>query len=93
MLDRALTLLLCAPIAYLGSPNAASKALCRTGFLGIDKLLDFGSFLVDFGQMLRTELLIDGEFLLGVILLPDVHVVIAKAIVGIWKVRIQFQGR
>src|ERR1700691_6242134 len=56
-----------------------------------DKLPNLCSFLVELSHMLRSLPLIDGKLRLGTILLPGVHVVLAEAVVGVRKIRIQFQ--
>jgi hypothetical protein len=43
---------------------------------GINELLNFRPLLVDFGQMLCAELLIDLEFLLRLVFLPGMNVIL-----------------
>src|ERR1700691_5010743 len=57
----------------------------------IDELPNLCPFLINLSHVLRSEPLIDSEFFLGTILLPGVHVVLAEAVVGVRKIRIQFQ--
>src|SRR5882757_6050391 len=57
----------------------------------VDELLNFCSFLVDFGQMLCVLLLVNLEFCLGAILLADMNIVLSEAVMGVWKVGIHFE--
>ena len=64
-----------------------ARRLCR-----IDELLDLGSLLVHFRQMFGAELLVNRKLLLRVLLLANVHIVRSKAVMGVRKIRIQFES-
>ena len=61
------------------------------GLLCINKLLNLRPFLVDFGQVFRTKFLIDLEFLLRAVLLPDVNIVGPQTVMRVGNIRVQFQ--
>ena len=52
----------------------------------INELLNFCSFLVNFGHVLCALLLVNVEFCLGAILLADMNIVLSEAVMGIRKV-------
>ena len=52
-------------------------------------MLNVGSLFIDFSQMFGTELLIDGEFFLRYIFLPDMHIVGAQPVMRIGQIGIK----
>src|SRR5271156_2949974 len=64
----------------------------RSGLRRRDKLLDLGPFLVEFGQMLCPQALINVEFLLGAIFLAGVNIVLAKTVMRVGQIGVQVEG-
>jgi len=55
---------------------------------GIDELADVGTLLVKIGEVLSAKLLVDLELFLGPFFLAGPHIGLAKAIVGVGKIRV-----
>src|SRR5438874_12291874 len=58
----------------------------------INKLPNFGTLLVQVGEVLFAEPLIDLELLLGAILFASANVRLAETIVSVSKIGIEFKG-
>src|SRR5437763_7711529 len=68
-----------------------SRLCDRAGFRRVYKLLNLGSFFINCGHMFRLEPLIDGELLLGLVLLSGANIILAETVVSVWRVGVQFE--